>query len=163
MKIARRKRAQAGTGCLNPGDAKSASRTRLNQFSAGYFRRAQREIARKNPRQKAARNSCPFRTALVYRVIAYRSTRRRLGVWSSGATAVLVGMIAFLSAQSKGDFRPKVNFEQKLIYISQVDIRVKTCYTITDEKNSGDYLIPRNVRWRFRQFDDVESAKRRLC
>ena len=38
MKIARRKRAQAGTGCLNPGDAKSASRTRLNQFSAGYFR-----------------------------------------------------------------------------------------------------------------------------
>ena len=26
------------TGCFNPGDAKSASRTRLNQFSAGYFR-----------------------------------------------------------------------------------------------------------------------------
>lgn len=42
------------------------------------------------------------------------------------------------------------NFEQKLIYISQMDIRVKTCYTITDEKNSGDYLIPRNVRWRVR-------------
>ena len=35
-------------------------------------------------------------------------------------------------------------------YISQMDIRVKTCYTITDEKNSGDYLIPRNVRWRVR-------------
>ena len=119
MKIARRKRAQAGNWVFNPGDAKSASRTRLNQFSAGYFRRAQREIARKNPRQKAARNSCPFRTALVYRVIAYRSTRRRIGVWSSGATAVMVGMIAFLSAQSKGDFRPKVNFEQKYdIYIT---------------------------------------------
>ena len=53
--------------------------------------------------------------------------------------------------------------EQKLIYISQIDIRVKTCYTITDEKNSGDYLISRNVRWRVRQFYDVESAKRRLC
>ena len=55
------------------------------------------------------------------------------------------------------------NFEQKLIYISQIDIRVKTCYTITDEKNSGDHLISRNVRWRVRQFDDVESAKRRPC
>ena len=53
--------------------------------------------------------------------------------------------------------------EQKLIYISQIDIRVKTCYTITDEKNSGDYLISRNVRWRVRQFDDVEGAKRRPC
>ena len=55
--------------------------------------------------------------------------------------------------------------EQKLIYIyiSQIDIRVKTCYTITDEKNSGDHLISRNVRWRVRQFDDVEGAKRRPC
>lgn len=36
------------------------------------------------------------------------------------------------------------------LYISQIDIRVNICYTITDEKNSGDYLIPRNVRWRVR-------------
>ena len=81
----------------------------------------------------------------------------------SGVTEVMVGMIAFLSLlKVRATFALELNLEQKLIlYISQIDIRVKTCYTITDEKNSGDYLIPRNVRWRVRQFYDVESAKRR--
>ena len=74
-------------------------------------------------------------------------------------------MIAFLSLlKVRATFALELNLEQKLIlYISQIDIRVKTCYTITDEKNSGDYLISRNVRWRVRQFDDVEGAKRRPC
>ena len=74
-------------------------------------------------------------------------------------------MIAFLSLlKVRATFALELNLEQKLIlYISQIDIRVKTCYTITDEKDSGDHLISRNVRWRVRQFDDVESAKRRPC
>ncbi len=70
-------------------------------------------------------------------------------------------MIAFLSLLKARATFALDYLEQKLIYISQIDIRVKTCYTITDEKNSGDYLIPRNVRWRVRQFYDVEGAERR--
>ena len=38
MKIARRKRAQAGTGCFNPGNAEMCVSDRIEQFSAGYFR-----------------------------------------------------------------------------------------------------------------------------
>ena len=72
-------------------------------------------------------------------------------------------MIAFLSLLKARTTFALDYLEQKLIYISQIDIRVKTCYTITDEKNSSDYLIPRNVRWRVRQFDDVEGAKRLPC
>lgn len=167
MKIARRKRAQAGTGCFNPGDAKSASRTRLNQFSAGYFLAGcqpfglSRRIAWMNPSQKAARRGQLLIKALMNLVSAYICTRSRRLILDLGATAVCMTVLLSLlkaRATSALDY-----LEQKLIYISQIDIHVKTCYTITDEKNSSDYLIPRNVRWRVWQFDDVEGAERRLC
>ena len=167
MKIARRKRAQAGNWVFNPGDAKSASRTRLNSFQRAIFGRAQLLLRpprpQKTPAQKAARNLWPRIACPTEFLSARICARSRMVGLDLGATAG--GIIAFLSLlKVRATFALELNLEQKLIlYISQIDIRVKTCYTITDEKNSGDYLISRNVRWRVRQFDDVEGAKRRPC
>lgn len=127
MKIARRKRAQAGTGCFNPGDAKSASRTGLNSsFQRAIFGRAQRRLYhllakdRRNPVQKAAEKVLPFSSASIRLPEAYRST-----FWAalstssgSGVTAVTVFMTVLLSAQSKGDFRPRKTLSKSMIYIT---------------------------------------------
>ena len=62
----------------------------------------------------------------------------------------------------RGRLSPK-KVEQKLIYISYLDKKVNSCYTLTDEKVSSDYAFPGDVCWRFWWFDDVEGTKRRDC
>ena len=151
-------------GGLNPGDAKSASRTRLNQFSAGYFRWAQCPSVTVPPPPKGPVETGPegssddLSASLGFSTFS-KSVSKHLvdssvdvvGLGFGGDSSDGLHETALLSLlKARATFALELNFEQKLIYISQIDIRVKTCYTITDEKNSGDYLIPRNVRWRVR-------------
>ena len=111
MKIARRKRAQAGNWVFNPGDAKSASRTRLNSFQRAIFGRAQLLLRpprpQKTPAQKAARNLWP-RIGVSDGVLERAHLRALkdggLGLGSDGGRH---DRLPF-SAQGKGDFRPRI-------------------------------------------------------
>ena len=121
MKIARRKRAQAGTGCFNPGDAKSASRTRLNSsFQRAIFERAQRPSVTVPPPSKGPAESGPeggpegVPPSLRLDTLAVSVPKHPTGL---GVDAVGLGVGGDggngrhdrppLSAQGKGDFRPK--------------------------------------------------------
>lgn len=111
MKIARRKRAQAGTGCFNPGDAKSASRTRLNQFSAGYFRagsvasQATQTCEDSSPEGRTARLAAhSVSDGVLERAHLCALKDGGLGFGSDGGRH---DRLPF-SAQGKGDFRPRI-------------------------------------------------------
>lgn len=115
MKIARRKRAQAGTGCLNPGDAKSASRTRLNSFHSELFSVGSALVPPpgKGPAEtgpEGGGEGVPTSLRLDTLVVSVSEDLSSLDV------DVVVGLGGnggnglhdrLLSAQSKGDFRPR--------------------------------------------------------
>ena len=119
MKIARRKRAQAGTGCFNPGDAKSASRTRLNQFSAGYFRAGSALVPVPPPPKGPAESGAEGGSEEVPPLLRFDALTVSVSkevLCLDIDDVVVVGLGAGgnglhdrppLSAQGKGDFRPK--------------------------------------------------------
>lgn len=99
MKIARRKRAQAGNWAFNPGDAKSASRTELNSFQRAIFGRAQclkPPRPQKQPAQNAARSGRPLRAASTDLVSA-RKRMRSMREGLLGPGVMTVGMTVLLS------------------------------------------------------------------
>lgn len=124
MKIARRKRAQAGTGCFNPGDAKSASRTRLNSFQRAIFGRAlvlqailRDSHANEEPEGRSARPLLhPGLNVLRARIQICALPERELSgldgeVVDSGLHDRLLSLL-----KARATFALN-NFEQKLIYI----------------------------------------------
>lgn len=125
MKIARRKRAQAGTGCFNPGNAGMCVSNQVEPIFSGLFSsglcqpfRLSRRIAWMNPSQKAARNGQWLIRATASFERAYKCTRsRNESFLGSGAMAVTVGMTALLSLLKARATFALNNFEQKLIYI----------------------------------------------
>ena len=126
MKIARRKRAQAGNWAFNPGNAEMCVSNQVEPIFSGLFSsglcqpfRLSRRIAWMNPSQKAARNGQWLIRATASFERAYKCTRsRNESFLGSGAMAVTVGMTALLSLlKARATFALELNFEQKLIYI----------------------------------------------
>lgn len=106
MKIARRKRAQAGNWVFQPRRCKICVSNQVEPIFSGLFSGGlcqpfslSRRIAWVKPSQNAARRGQLFIKALMNFLSAYRCTRSRKEslLRGSGVTEVMVGMIAFLS------------------------------------------------------------------
>ena len=110
MKIARRKRAQAGNWVFNPGNAEMCVSNRVEQFPAGYFRAGSASQAAEAP--EAAGPKCCAERATAPRSIdrphertQTRALNERGPLGPGGGNGRHDRTPLF--AQSKGDFRPK--------------------------------------------------------